>query len=85
MLLSVTRNTGGATIGLVSPFGGCVQYTPHIGYVADPASSSILRQITPAIEVDVSHRVTDYLVASNSRTRNQPPPLHGPAHYSLTV
>ena len=37
--LSFFHNPGDVTIQLqfVSPFGGCAQYTSHIGYVADPA------------------------------------------------
>ena len=58
-----SRKAGGETIPVISPFVGCAQYTPHIGYVTDSASCSpfvMIRLITLVIGVDVSHRVTDY-------------------------
>ena len=64
VLLIVVRNAGGEMIPIVSTFGGCAQYTPPMGYVADLAcdsSSSTIRLITSVIEVNVSHTVTDYL------------------------
>jgi len=71
MSLFLIRKAGGVIL-IVSTFGGCAQYTPHIVYVpvADPAwddeSSSMIRLITLAIGADVSHRVTNYyLVTSN--------------------
>jgi hypothetical protein len=58
--LVLLQNTGGGTIAFELAFGGCAQYTPQIGYVADPAcdpSSSMIRLITLVIGVDVSYRV----------------------------
>ncbi len=58
-----SRKAGGETIPVISPFVGCGQYTPHIGYVADSACrllSVVIRLITLAIGVDVSLRVTDH-------------------------
>ena len=84
--LFLAHNAGGKTIPVVSTFGGCAQYTPYMGYVADPAcdsSPSMIRLINLVIGVNVSHRVTDYLFTSNSR--NQSLLSHGPAHWSLTV
>ena len=54
--LLLIRNAGGQTMAIVSPFGGCAQYTSQIGYVANPSSSSMTRQIT-LIGVDVSYRL----------------------------
>ncbi len=34
--LFLARKAGGESIPVISPIGGCVQYTPHLGYVADP-------------------------------------------------
>ena len=61
--LSLSRKAGGETIPVISPFIGCSQYTPHIGYVADSAgcpSFGTIRLITLAIGVDVSHGVIYY-------------------------
>jgi hypothetical protein len=58
-----SRKAGGETIPVISPFVGCAQYTPHIGYVADSACCSsfgMIRLITLIVGVDVSHRVTYY-------------------------
>jgi len=88
VLLFKNRNAGGETIPVESTFGGCSHYTPHMGYVADPAcdsSSSMIRLITLVIEVGVSHRVTDYLFTSNSLAGNQSLLSHGAARWSLTV
>ena len=68
MSLFSIRKAGGVIL-IVSTFGGCAQYTPHIVYVADPArddeSPSMIRLITLTIGAGVSHRVTNYLVTSN--------------------
>ena len=68
--LFLDREAGDETIPVISPFGGCAQYTPYAGYVPDPAcdlSSSMIRLITLVIEVDVCHRVTDHLFTITSR------------------
>jgi hypothetical protein len=60
-LFLVDRKIGDETIPVISPFGGCAQYTPDIGYVANlvcDSPSSMIRLITLVTEVDVSHRVT---------------------------
>jgi hypothetical protein len=71
-LFFADRNAGGETI-LVQPttFGGCAQYTPHVGYVADRCdpSPSIKRLILPVLGVDVSHRITDYLCITQGTSR----------------
>jgi hypothetical protein len=35
VLLFLNRNAGGEQIPVINAFGGCAQYTPHVGYVAD--------------------------------------------------
>ncbi len=58
-----SRKLGGETIPVISSFVGCAQYTPHIGYVPDPACdfSSMIRLIILVLAVDVSQGY-NYLV-----------------------
>jgi hypothetical protein len=65
-----SRHSGGETIPIVSSFAGCAQYTPPIGYVADPACGSspgMIRLVTLVSGVDVSQRVAYYLVTIVTR------------------
>ena len=39
-LFFLNRTAGGETILVKPTFGGCAQYTPLLGYVADPACDS---------------------------------------------
>jgi hypothetical protein len=40
--LSLDRAAGDETIPIISPFGGCAQYTPDAGYVGDPACEFVI-------------------------------------------
>ena len=71
MSLIIIRKTGDETVQIVSPFGGCAQYTSRIGYVADPVSalpSGMTQLITLVVGVYVSDNVTDSLFNSDSKS-----------------
>ena len=58
-----SRHAGGETIPVISRFAGCAQFTPHVGYVTNPVSFLTWYNKTGfVLGVDVSHRVTYYLV-----------------------
>jgi hypothetical protein len=63
-----SRHAGGETIPVISKFAGCAQFTPHVGFVTNPVLFPLPYNMTGLVlGVDVSHRVTCYLVTVVTR------------------
>jgi hypothetical protein len=82
-----SRHSGGETIPVISSFAGCAQFTPRIGYVANPTCDSapgMIRLITLVLGVDVSHKVA-YNFGDRCNSRDQSLLSRGLACWVLTV